>query len=78
MIKIEESTLPNLYKSFVKTSCSSTDKTDLISSICVGKLIPGIEKKFPNSTTTFLLLPHNLPEIKFLDGISSMDLRSSI
>ncbi|KAI1715687.1 bactericidal permeability-increasing protein [Ditylenchus destructor] len=77
-IKIEHGTLPELYRGFVRTTCGSMAETngDFLASICVGKLIPSIAEKFPNTTTKFILLPHDLPEMKFIDGVSSMDLRS--
>jgi hypothetical protein len=49
---------------------------EFLSSICVGKLIPQLAEKFPNSTTKFVLLPHELPETRFVEGFSSMDVRS--
>jgi hypothetical protein len=49
---------------------------EFLSSICVGKLIPNIAEKFPNTTTKFVLLPHELPETRFIEGFSSMDVRS--
>jgi hypothetical protein len=51
---------------------------DFLSSICVGKLIPNIAEKFPNTTTKFVLLPHELPETRFVQGFSSMDVRTRI
>uniref|UniRef100_A0A915CWX4 Lipid-binding serum glycoprotein C-terminal domain-containing protein n=1 Tax=Ditylenchus dipsaci TaxID=166011 RepID=A0A915CWX4_9BILA len=79
-IKLEQETLPELYRGFVRTTCGSMAETngDLLSSICVGKLIPSIEENFPNTTTKFVLLPHDLPEMRFVDGLSSMDLRTRI
>lgn len=54
------------------------EKGDFLSGICVGKLIPAIAEKFKNATTKFVLLPHNLPKVRFLDGLSVMDLHSEL
>lgn len=75
---MEQSTLPELYRGFVRTSCSSSNlieqNGDFLAGLCVGKLIPAIAEKFENSTTKFILLPHNLPVVRFVDGLSTMDL----
>jgi hypothetical protein len=49
---------------------------EFLSSICVGKLIPQLAEKYPNTTSKFVLLPHELPETRFVEGFSSMDVRS--
>ncbi|KAI6181005.1 LBP / BPI / CETP family protein [Aphelenchoides besseyi] len=85
MIKIEQSTLPSMYRGFVRTSCSDSTPVsaggadhEFLSSICVGKLIPNIEEHFPNTTTKFALLSHGIPEVKFVDEYASMDIRTRI
>ncbi|CAD5226214.1 unnamed protein product [Bursaphelenchus xylophilus] len=79
-IKIEQKTLSPQFKGFVRTTCDAKGdgKGDLASSICVGILIPKIAEAYPNTTTKFVLLPHGLPEMRFTDGVSSMDLRTRI
>ncbi|CAD5219466.1 unnamed protein product [Bursaphelenchus okinawaensis] len=78
-IKIEEATLSEQFKGFVKTTGDGKGKEgDFASSICVGTLIPKISEAYPNTTTKFVLLPHGLPEMTFVDGVSSMDLRTRI
>jgi hypothetical protein len=75
-IQIEESSLPEPFQGFVRTSCPDIDQSgDLLKSICVGKLIPAIAKHFPNTTTKFLLLPHEVPEMKFSKGHATISLK---
>ncbi|KAI6175334.1 LBP / BPI / CETP family protein [Aphelenchoides bicaudatus] len=79
-IKIERDALPPQYKGFVRTTCEENMQSDgeFLSSICVGKLLPQLAEKFPNTTTKFVLLPHELPETVFKEGFSSMDVRTRI
>uniref|UniRef100_A0A1I8AFI1 BPI2 domain-containing protein n=1 Tax=Steinernema glaseri TaxID=37863 RepID=A0A1I8AFI1_9BILA len=79
-LKLEEANLPDKYKGFVRTSCNENagKDGDFVSGICVGKLIPSIEQHFPNTTTSFHLLPHDLPEFRFADGVGSMDVSTRI
>ncbi|KAI6218366.1 LBP / BPI / CETP family protein [Aphelenchoides fujianensis] len=85
-IRIERDMLPEMYKGFVRTSCSdsspmsASDGTEheFLSSICVGKLIPNIAEKFPNTTTKFTLLAHGVPVTRFIEGFSSMDMKTRI
>jgi hypothetical protein len=74
--------LPDKYKGFVRTICDDKIEfggdSDVVSGICVGKLIPAIAEHFPNTTTKFVLLPHGLPEVRFFDNVSSMDVRSMV
>uniref|UniRef100_A0A914CDS3 Lipid-binding serum glycoprotein C-terminal domain-containing protein n=2 Tax=Acrobeloides nanus TaxID=290746 RepID=A0A914CDS3_9BILA len=79
-IKIEQANLPDKYKGFVRTICDDKIEfdSDVVSGICVGKLIPAIAEHFPNTTTKFVLLPHGLPEVRFFDNVSSMDVRTRI
>ncbi|KAE9553522.1 hypothetical protein FO519_003271 [Halicephalobus sp. NKZ332] len=82
-MKLEQAALPPKYQGFIRTSCDDetlggSGDTDLISGICVGKLIPSIAENYPNSTTKFILLPSSLPEVKFYNGISTMDVKTKI
>lgn len=76
--KIEKDALSPMYKGFVRTTCeeSMANSEEFLSSICVGKLISQISEKFPNTTSKFVLLPHELPQTRFVEGFSSMDVRS--
>lgn len=41
-IEIDQKTLPEPFKAFVRTTCSDIDTSrDFLKSICVGKIIPG-------------------------------------
>ena len=75
-IRVEEQSLPPMYRGFVRTTCPEIDQVggDFLQSICVGKLLPAIAKHFPNTTTKFVMLPHELPEMHFLPGLSTMEL----
>uniref|UniRef100_A0AC34Q3I8 Uncharacterized protein n=1 Tax=Panagrolaimus sp. JU765 TaxID=591449 RepID=A0AC34Q3I8_9BILA len=80
---LEPSALPPKYQGFIRTSCDgeqigASDESDLISGICVGKLIPAIAENYPNTTTKFVLLPSSLPEVKFYEGLSTMDVKTKI
>lgn len=78
---MEQSTLPEVYRGFVRTNCLSNsmqENEDFLAGLCVGKLIPAIAEKFENSTTKFVLLPHNLPIVRFLDGLSTMELHCNL
>ncbi|CAB3398687.1 unnamed protein product [Caenorhabditis bovis] len=61
-MKIENESLPAELKGFVGTSCPTVWNP---SNICVGRLIPQIGKSFPNATTSFVILPHGLPYVRF-------------
>ncbi|KAL7076942.1 hypothetical protein ACQ4LE_004131 [Meloidogyne hapla] len=76
-IRIEEQSLPPLYRSFVRTTCPDIDQTgDFIKSLCVGKLVPALGKHFPNTTTKFVMVPHQLPEMLFKQGLGTMELKA--
>lgn len=80
-MKLEQAALPAKYQGFIRTSCEdealgASENSDLISGICVGKLIPSIAENYPNTTAKFILLPSSLPEVKFYNGISTMDVKS--
>ncbi|KAI3411945.1 hypothetical protein GPALN_002001 [Globodera pallida] len=79
-IRVNEASLPQMYKGFVRTTCPDIEQVngDFLQSICVGKLIPAIAKHFPNTTTKFVLLPHDLPEMRFLNGRSTMNLKARL
>ncbi|VDK30096.1 unnamed protein product [Gongylonema pulchrum] len=77
---IDETVLPLEYKSMVRTSCGSTATANdtFISSLCLGTLIPEIANRYPNRTSSFLLLPHQVPEFQLSHGVGSIDLKSRI
>ncbi|KAL3077551.1 hypothetical protein niasHS_012257 [Heterodera schachtii] len=79
-IRVNEASLPQMYRGFVRTTCPDIEQVngDFLQSICVGKLIPAMAKHFPNSTTKFVMLPHELPEMHFHNGRSTMDLNARI
>ncbi|CAI2354664.1 unnamed protein product [Caenorhabditis sp. 36 PRJEB53466] len=61
-LRIDESNLPKEMKSFVATQCPSKRHPTFV---CVGYLIPQIAKSYPNSTTSFVIIPHGLPYVSF-------------
>uniref|UniRef100_A0AC35FU32 Lipid-binding serum glycoprotein C-terminal domain-containing protein n=1 Tax=Panagrolaimus sp. PS1159 TaxID=55785 RepID=A0AC35FU32_9BILA len=82
-MSLEPSALPEKYQGFVRTTCDQApagtpDGDDFVSGICVGKLLPSIAENFPNTTTKFVMLPAALPEVKFYDGLSTMDVKTKI
>ncbi|CAL2042734.1 unnamed protein product [Caenorhabditis brenneri] len=67
-MKIDESNLPKEMKSFVSTQCPSKKHQTFV---CVGYLIPEIGRLYPDSTTSFAILPHGLPYVMFnRDGMA--------
>ncbi|WKY03300.1 hypothetical protein Q1695_004780 [Nippostrongylus brasiliensis] len=65
-IKLDKDNLSKKYRGFIRTTCGGgADAGDFTSSICVGKLIPAIAEAYPNTTTSFVLLPHSLPDFQF-------------
>ncbi|ULT85988.1 hypothetical protein L3Y34_005991 [Caenorhabditis briggsae] len=67
-LKIDESNLPKEMKSFVSTQCPSKRHQTFV---CVGYLVPEIGKLYPDSTTSFAILPHGLPYVMFnRDGMA--------
>uniref|UniRef100_A0A914KHL3 Lipid-binding serum glycoprotein C-terminal domain-containing protein n=1 Tax=Meloidogyne incognita TaxID=6306 RepID=A0A914KHL3_MELIC len=79
-IRVEEQSLPALYRTFVRTTCPDIDQAggDFLKTICVGKLVPALGKQFPNTTTKFVMVPHQLPEMQFKKGLGTMDLKAHI
>ncbi|VDM60783.1 unnamed protein product [Angiostrongylus costaricensis] len=78
-IKINEENLSDKYRGFLSTTCpGSVAAKDFASSICVGKLIPIIGETYPNTTTSFLLLPHELPDFQFNGDAGAIKLSSRI
>ncbi|TMS39191.1 hypothetical protein L596_005756 [Steinernema carpocapsae] len=77
-LKLEESNLPDKYKGLTSCNEKTGDEGDFVTGICVGKLIPTVEQKFPNTTTSFHLLPHDLPEFRFADEMGTMDVSTRI
>ncbi|KAE9416505.1 hypothetical protein Angca_001128, partial [Angiostrongylus cantonensis] len=76
-IKINKENLSDKYRGFLSTACpGSVAVKDFTSSICVGKLIPIIGETYPNTTTSFLLLPHELPDFQFNGDAGAIKLSS--
>ncbi|VDM41709.1 unnamed protein product [Toxocara canis] len=75
---IDETSLPAQYKGLVRTSCANETGGDFIASLCFGKLIPEIAKQFPNTTSSFVLLPHELPEFQLANGVGTIDLKTRV
>lgn len=75
-IKIDENLLSPQYKSLVRTTCNEVHSDNVFKSMCLGKLIPEIEKVFPNSTASFVLLPSDLPLFQLTNHMGSIDLKS--
>ncbi|CAG9538149.1 unnamed protein product [Cercopithifilaria johnstoni] len=79
-VEIDENTLPPQYKSIVRTSCGSSQYggRNFISSLCLGVLIPEISNRYPNATSSFVLLPHQVPEFRFTKDTGSIDLKNRV
>lgn len=81
IVEIEEAILPAQYKSIVRTSCGGSGgntNDSFMSSLCLGTLIPDIAVRYPNRTSSFLLLPHQVPEFQLSNGVGSIDLQSRV
>ncbi|KHN81128.1 Lipopolysaccharide-binding protein [Toxocara canis] len=78
LLEIDETSLPAQYKGLVRTSCANETGGDFIASLCFGKLIPEIAKQFPNTTSSFVLLPHELPEFQLANGVGTIDLKTRV
>ncbi|VDN01226.1 unnamed protein product [Thelazia callipaeda] len=78
IVEIDESVLPKPYKSVVRTSCERNDVSvkNFLSSLCLGTLIPELAIRYPNMTSSFVLLPHQVPEFGLSRGVTSIDLKS--
>lgn len=57
--------LPEQYRTLVNTHCSGQPGGGFASAVCVGKLIPAIAEAYPNTSTSFVLIPHGLPDFAF-------------
>ncbi|RCN38849.1 LBP / BPI / CETP family protein, partial [Ancylostoma caninum] len=78
-IKLDKNNLSEKYRGFVATTCNSGALgRDFTSSICVGKLIPAIAEAYPNTTTSFVLLPHGLPDFQFNGDAGAIKLSTRI
>uniref|UniRef100_A0A915PZX0 Lipid-binding serum glycoprotein C-terminal domain-containing protein n=1 Tax=Setaria digitata TaxID=48799 RepID=A0A915PZX0_9BILA len=79
-IEINETILPPQYKPIVRTSCDSvqSDNHNFVSSLCLGTLIPEIAAYYPNSSSLFLMLPHQIPEFRLSKDIGSIDLKNRV
>ncbi|VDM92673.1 unnamed protein product, partial [Litomosoides sigmodontis] len=80
IVEIDENNLPPQYKPIVRTSCGSSqgDGRNFISSLCLGVLIPEIASRYPNASSSFILLPHQVPEFRLSRDIGSIDLRNRV
>uniref|UniRef100_A0A914WDW2 Uncharacterized protein n=1 Tax=Plectus sambesii TaxID=2011161 RepID=A0A914WDW2_9BILA len=80
-MKLEKSSIPPEYSGFLRTTCTldgASKSTNVFDKVCVGSLIPALNTAYPNSTTTFILLPHGLPDFRFKDGKGSLDVKTRI
>ncbi|KHJ95140.1 LBP / BPI / CETP family protein [Oesophagostomum dentatum] len=78
-IKLDKNNLSQKYRGFVATTCSGGGiARDFTSLICVGKLIPAIAESYPNTTTSFMLLPHGLPDFQFNGDAGAIKLSTRI
>ncbi|CAD6195693.1 unnamed protein product [Caenorhabditis auriculariae] len=50
--------LPKEFGSFLSTTCAPRE-------LCIGRMIPPLGKRFPNTTASFVLISHGLPDFKF-------------
>ncbi|VDK19708.1 unnamed protein product [Anisakis simplex] len=78
MLEIDESSLPPTYKPLLWTSCAKPTGGNFLATFCLGKLIPAIAEKFPNATSSFVLIPHELPVFQLIDGIGTIDLKTRV
>uniref|UniRef100_A0A0R3S3R3 BPI2 domain-containing protein n=1 Tax=Elaeophora elaphi TaxID=1147741 RepID=A0A0R3S3R3_9BILA len=78
IVEIDENNLPTQYKPIVRTSCDSSQHSsrNFVSSLCLGMLIPEIANRYPNASSSFTLLPHQVPEFRFSSDTGSIDLKS--
>ncbi|EFO14940.1 hypothetical protein LOAG_13575 [Loa loa] len=80
IVEIDENTLPPQYKSIVRTNCDNSQQNsrNFVSYLCLGILIPEIAKHYPNTSSSFLLLPHQVPEFRFSKDTGSIDLKNRV
>ncbi|VBB29486.1 unnamed protein product [Acanthocheilonema viteae] len=80
IVEIDENTLPPQYKPIVRTSCGNSQRSNwnFVSSLCLGILIPEIANRYPNASSSFLLLPHQIPEFRFCKDTGSIDLKNRV
>ncbi|VDM82063.1 unnamed protein product, partial [Strongylus vulgaris] len=77
--KLDKNNLSPKYRGFIATTCGAgAPSRDFTSSICVGKLIPPIAEAYPNTTTSFVLLPHGLPDFQFNGDAGAIRLSTRI
>ncbi|PIO69219.1 hypothetical protein TELCIR_08967 [Teladorsagia circumcincta] len=78
-LELNRNNVSKKYRGFLRTTCGGSDKPgDFSSSICVGKLIPPIAETYPNTTTSFVLLPHGLPDFQFNGDAGAIKLSTRI
>ncbi|EJW72074.1 hypothetical protein WUBG_17017, partial [Wuchereria bancrofti] len=77
IVEIDENILPIQYKPIVRTSCDNSQRNNgnFVSSFCLGMLIPEIADRYPNASSSFLLLPHQIPEFRLSKDTGSIDLK---
>ncbi|KAK6037074.1 hypothetical protein COOONC_25421 [Cooperia oncophora] len=75
--KLNRKNISKKYRGFLSTVCGGNESSrDFTASICVGKLIPQIAEAYPNTTTSFVLLPHGLPDFQFNGDAGAIKLSS--
>ncbi|GMR47333.1 hypothetical protein PMAYCL1PPCAC_17528, partial [Pristionchus mayeri] len=77
-LMLDNSNVPPLYRHALATSCGGTPSSDLLAGICVGRLLPSIAAAYPNSTTSFLLVPHTMPDFSFNGESAAVGLQTRI
>uniref|UniRef100_A0A8R1U2X5 Lipid-binding serum glycoprotein C-terminal domain-containing protein n=1 Tax=Pristionchus pacificus TaxID=54126 RepID=A0A8R1U2X5_PRIPA len=77
-LMLDNSNVPPLYRRALDTSCGGAPSSDLLAGICVGTLLPSIATTFPNSTTSFLLVPHTMPDFSFNGESAAVGLETRI
>ncbi|VDM07810.1 unnamed protein product [Wuchereria bancrofti] len=80
IVEIDENILPIQYKPIVRTSCDNSQRNNgnFVSSFCLGMLIPEIADRYPNASSSFLLLPHQIPEFRLSKDTGSIDLKNRV
>ncbi|KAM3725082.1 Bactericidal permeability-increasing protein [Dirofilaria immitis] len=80
IVEVDENNLPPQYQSIVRTSCENSQSVSrsFVSSLCLGMLIPEVALRYPNLSSSFVLLPHQIPEFRFSRDTGSIDLKSRI
>ncbi|CAJ0565629.1 unnamed protein product, partial [Mesorhabditis spiculigera] len=77
-MELNSDNLPERYKGFLSTACAKRKARDVISQYCIGRLVPAISEAFPDSNTSFVLLPHGLPDFQFNGDAGAITLSTRI